>query len=158
MLPADMAERLRLIVSAKDVVFVGMGNILLGDDGLGPELGAGLSALGYDVIDAGVVPENHIGAVARRKPRMVILLDAVHLGREPGAIELLDRQALLDGACFSTHTVSPALVMERLESETGAEILMLAIQPVTLSMGAPLSPPVAATLGDVVRFFALLAG
>jgi hypothetical protein len=54
--------------------------------------------------------------------------------------------------------MSPAMVMERLESETGAEILMLAVQPATLEMGAPLSPPVAAALGDVVRFFALLAG
>jgi hydrogenase 3 maturation protease len=86
MLPADIAERLRLIVSAKDVVFVGMGNILLGDDGFGPELGAGLSALGFTVIDAGTVPENHIGAVARKQPRTVILLDAVHLGREPASI------------------------------------------------------------------------
>jgi hydrogenase 3 maturation protease len=156
MLPVDVAERLRRVVSMMDTVFVGMGNMLLGDDGLGPELAACLSALGYAVIDAGTVPENHIGAVARRKPRMVILLDAVHLGREAGAIELLDRQAILDGTGFSTHTLSPALVMERLESETGAEVLMLAIQPATLEMGAPLSPPVAATLGDVAYFLNLL--
>jgi hydrogenase 3 maturation protease len=157
MLPADVAERLRRIVSANDVVFVAMGNILLGDDGTGPELAAGLSALGYAVIDAGTVPENHIGAVAKRNPRTVILLDAVHLGREPGAVELLDRQAILDGTGFSTHHLSPALVMERLEAETGAEVLMLAIQPATLEMGAPLSPPVAAVLGDVANFFNLLA-
>jgi hydrogenase maturation protease len=158
MLPEGVAGRLREIVSKKDVVFVGMGNILLGDDGVGPEMAQCLSEAGFSTVDAGTVPENHIGVVAKRKPRTVILLDAVHLGREPGMVELLDRQAILDATGFTTHNMSPVMVMERLESETGAEVLMLAVQPASLEMGAPLSPPVAAALGDVVCFLCLLTG
>jgi len=157
MVPPDVAERLSRIVRRGGVVFLGIGNVLAGDDGFGPLLAAELSALGFTAIDAGTVPENQIGAVARRRPRTVVLLDAAHLEREPGDIELLDAAAVLDGTGLTTHNLSPAMVMERLAAETGAEILMLAAQPASTRFGDDLTPLLAAALGDVVRFFALLS-
>ncbi|RKZ07617.1 hypothetical protein DRQ25_11155 [Candidatus Fermentibacteria bacterium] len=124
------------------VVYMGIGNILRGDDGIGPELVARLSAKGLRTVDAGTAPENYIRPVARFEPDTVVLVDAVHLEREPGAVELLDRSEIMENTGFTTHTLSPVLVMERLEDETGAVVLMLAIQPRTLEFGAPLSPEV----------------
>ena len=140
------------LMAVDDVVFLGMGNILLGDDGIGPELIAVLAASGCRTVDAGTVPENHIGAVSRMKPSTVVIVDAVHLGREPGAVELLGREDILSGAGFSTHSLSPVLVMERLEAETGAEVLMFAVQPGSLEFGTPLSPPLATLLRDAGKF------
>ena len=151
MIPSDVSARLRELTGQGGTVFLAMGNIFLGDDGFGPELAAALAAGGHRTVDAGTVPENHIGAVARMKPSTVIILDAVHLGREPGAMELLERGDILEGAGFSTHTLSPVLVMEWLEAETGAEVLMLAVQPSTLKMGAPLSPGVSTAIEEVTR-------
>ncbi len=124
------------------VVYMGIGNILRGDDGIGPELVARLSAKGLRTVDAGTAPENYIRPVARLDPDTVVIVDAVHLDREPGAVELLDRSEIMENTGFTTHTLSPVLVMERLEDETGAVVLMLAIQPRTLEFGAPLSPEV----------------
>jgi hydrogenase maturation protease len=70
------------------------------------------------------------------------MIDAVHLDREPGSVELLERDEILENSGFSTHSLSPVLVMDRLESETGAAVFMLAIQPGNLTLGAPLSPAV----------------
>ncbi|NOQ21944.1 MAG: hydrogenase maturation protease [Candidatus Aegiribacteria sp.] len=128
------------------MVYMGIGNILRGDDGIGPELLARLSGKGLCTVDAGTVPENYIGPVARLDPDTVVIIDAVHLEREPGAVELLDRSEIMGNTSFTTHTLSPVLVMERLEEETGARVIMLAIQPGTLEFGAPLSPEVARLL------------
>ncbi|MCD4775582.1 MAG: hydrogenase 3 maturation endopeptidase HyCI [Candidatus Aegiribacteria sp.] len=125
------------------VVFMGIGNILRGDDGIGPELVSRLSEKGLCTVDAGTVPENHIRSVTRFDPDTVIIVDAVHLDREPGAVELLDRNDIKGETGFTTHSLSPVLVMERLEEETGAGIFLLAIQPGSIEFGAPLSPAVA---------------
>ncbi len=124
------------------VVYMGIGNILRGDDGIGPELVARLSEKGLCTVDAGTAPENYIRPVARFEPDTIVIVDAVHLDREPGSVELLDRSEILENTGFTTHTLSPVLVMERLEDETGARVVMLAIQPGTLEFGASLSPEV----------------
>jgi hydrogenase 3 maturation protease len=125
------------------VVYMGIGNILRGDDGIGPELITKLSSLGLHTVDAGTVPENHVRSVSRLKPDTVIIVDAVHLDREPGAVELLDRSDILDGTGFTTHSLSPVMVMKRLEEETGAGVFLLGIQPQSIEFGTPLSPAVA---------------
>ena len=128
------------------IVYLGIGNILRGDDGIGPELIAKLSEKGLCTVDAGTVPENCIGPVARLDPDTIVIVDAVHLDREPGAVEILDRSEIMGSTGFTTHSLSPVLVMERLEEETGARVVMLAIQPGTIEFGAPLSPVVASLL------------
>lgn len=128
------------------VVYMGIGNILRGDDGIGPELVARLSENGLCTVDAGTVPENFIGPVARHNPDTVVIIDAVHLDREPGTVELLDKSEIMGNRGFTTHSLSPVLVMERLEEATGAGVLMLAIQPGTIEFGAVLTPAVARLL------------
>ena len=137
--------KLLLFLKGK-VVYMGIGNILRGDDGIGPELVARLAGRGHCTVDAGTVPENYIRPVARLDPDTVVIVDAVSLEREPGAVELLERSEIMGNTGFTTHTLSPVLVMERLEEETGARVVMLAIQPGTLEFGAPLSTEVARLL------------
>jgi hydrogenase maturation protease HycI len=137
-----LKDRLTSLLNGR-VVYMGIGNILRGDDGIGPELVARLSGKGLYTVDAGTAPENYIRPVARLNPDTVVIVDAVHLDREPGAVELLDCSEIMENTGFTTHTLSPVLVMERIEEETGARVVMLAIQPGTLEFGSPLSPEVA---------------
>ena len=120
-----LKDRIHLLLKGK-VVYMGIGNILRGDDGIGPELVAKLSEKGFYTIDAGTVPENYMRPVTRLDPDTVVIVDAVHLDREPGDVELLDRSEIMANTGFTTHTLSPVLVMERLEEETGAGVFMLA--------------------------------
>jgi len=140
-----LKDRIRLLLKGK-VVFMGIGNILRGDDGIGPELVARLSGKGLFTVDAGTVPENYIRPVVRLDPDTVVIVDAVSMDSDRGVVELLDRSEILGNTGFTTHTLSPVMVMERLEEETGARVVMLAIQPGTLEFGAPLSPEVARLL------------
>ncbi len=124
------------------VVFLGVGNILRGDDAIGPELVERLSVIGMPAVDAGTVPENCVGVVKRMNPDTVVIVDAVHLGREPGSVEILGKEDIASGNGFTTHSLSPALVMERIERETDAPVFLLAVQPSNLEFAAPLSPEV----------------
>lgn len=143
-----LKDRLTSVLKGK-VVYLGIGNVLRGDDGIGPELVARLSEKGVCTVDAGTVPENYIRPVARLDPDTVVIVDAVHLEREPGAVELLDRNQIMGSTGFTTHSLSPVMFMERLEEETGARVVMLAIQPGTIEFGAPLSPAVARLLSTL---------
>ena len=137
----EFKKKIRDLLKGR-TVYMGMGNILRGDDGIGPKLVEVLWKKGARAVDAGTVPENYIGSVKRLEPDIIVMIDAVHLGKEPGSVELLKRDEILENSGFSTHSLSPVLVMERLESETGAAVFMLAIQPGTLEFGDPLSPAV----------------
>ncbi|MEN8209519.1 MAG: hydrogenase 3 maturation endopeptidase HyCI [Candidatus Fermentibacteria bacterium] len=137
----ELEKKIHILITGK-VVYMGIGNILRGDDGIGPELLARLAGKGMSTVDAGTAPENYIRPVARLTPDTVVIVDAVSMDREPGAVELLDRSEIMENTGFTTHTLSPVLVMERLEEETGARVVMLAIQPGTLEFGAPMSSEV----------------
>ena len=137
----ELKNKIRKLLKGR-IVYMGIGNILRGDDGIGPYLVEALRKKGASVVDAGTVPESYVGPVTRLEPDTIVLVDAVHLGLEPGAVELLERDEILEHNCFSTHNLSPVLVMERLENETGASVFMLAVQPETLKLGNPLSPAV----------------
>ena len=132
-------------------VFIGIGNCLRGDDALGPEFVAALAQQGLKVVDAGTVPENHIGSVARLFPESILIIDVVHLDREPGSVELLESDDISVATGFTTHTLSPVLVMDMLLQETGAPVKLLAVQPETLDFGASISPPVARTMEHLLN-------
>ncbi|MBD3277109.1 MAG: hydrogenase maturation protease, partial [Candidatus Aegiribacteria sp.] len=80
-LPAELNDKLR-----GRVVFVGIGNLLKGDDALGPKLVEELASKGLKTVDAGTTPENYIGKVASMEPDTVVLIDAVHLDSKPGSV------------------------------------------------------------------------
>lgn len=141
----ELEKKIRNLLKGR-IVYMGMGNILRGDDGIGPKLVEALRKKGAEAVDAGTVPENYIGPVKRLEPDIIVMIDAVHLDREPGSVELLERDEILENSGFSTHSLSPVLVMDRLGSETGATVFMLAVQPATLTLGASLSPAVSILL------------
>lgn len=145
-LRSELSEKLK-----GRTVFVGIGNVLKGDDALGPRLMEMLASRGLNTVDAGTTPENYIGKVAAMKPETIVIVDAVHLDSKPGSVELLDREKIMGGIGFTTHTQSPAMVMERLEQETEARVLMLAVQPASLKMGAEITPAVQKTLNHLTE-------
>jgi len=131
-------------------VFVGIGNPLRGDDAFGPELVSRIQGKVRAVcLDVGTAPESYAGKIAREKPGTIVLVDAVHLGKAPGAYELLEKDDILETG-FTTHDLSPHLLIDYLEKETGAAVYLLAAQPETLEMGSEMSGPVRETLDRLV--------
>ncbi len=128
------------------VVVVGVGNPLRGDDAAGCLVARRLrGAEGARVIEAEEVPESFVGDIAAAMPDVVALVDAVDLGAEPGAVAMLEREQVATYAP-TTHRMPLSLVMEVVQRRTGADVFLIAVQPLTLAFGAKVSPEVSATV------------
>lgn len=138
-------------ILAGKIVFVGIGNSIRRDDGLGPALVQRLrDKVDYPCINGGDVPENSFGMIVREQPDTIVLIDAVQLFLDPGEYRILTKSDLLNTG-FSTHNTSPSIFMEQLERETGAHVYLVGIQPHSIDYGNGLSDAIKRTLAHLER-------
>ncbi|HKZ63360.1 MAG TPA: hydrogenase maturation protease [Thermoplasmata archaeon] len=104
----------------------------------------------------GTMPENYTGALRGLRPSHVVLIDAAEMGEAPGSVGLI-HPARVRGQRFSTHAMPLTLVIEYLEGELGARVLLIGVQPDATPAIAPveseLSAAVMGGLYDLRRAF-----
>ena len=123
---------------------IGVGNILRGDDGAGPEVIALLGGrIEVPIVDASEVPENYGGWAAKQGLESVVFIDAVEFGGEPGEFRIIPLQNLMMSVS-STHNLSLHYVIRYLEEEWGGDAILVGIQPKSIELGEGLSAEVAA--------------
>jgi hydrogenase 3 maturation protease len=155
----NQRERSETEISGKEsseakVMVVGIGNRLRGDDGVGCEIVTLLQEERIEAIEAGAVPENFIGVIVRRKPEMVLLVDACDFGAPGGEFRLFSSEEIerLNFKGFSSHTLPLNMFAQLISDTCGAQVWLLGIQPESITLGAGLSTTVAAALPRVVDF------
>jgi hydrogenase 3 maturation protease len=132
------------------VCLLGIGNRYHHDEAVGPYLAEALEARpDYDVIDAGITPEDYIETTAHKHPDTILMVDATDFGGEPGEVRLLYPEHV-NYSGVSKQAGSLRMLAEFLQSRTHARIGLIAVQPADLSDGKGLSPPVAKTLDDLL--------
>jgi hydrogenase maturation protease len=148
----------------------GIGNILMGDDGVGPAVVRYLASnhlLPPDVTleDLGT-PSLDLPAYLSGYDR-VIFIDAVALDAPPGTIRVFSRDEITSvptGIRVSPHepTINDALIVLDFAGTAPREVVLVGVVPETLEGGMALSPRVAGAVegaGEVVwREIARLAG
>ncbi|MFC1809496.1 hydrogenase 3 maturation endopeptidase HyCI [Candidatus Omnitrophota bacterium] len=128
------------------VVIVGIGNVLKGDDALGPTLVQNLQGcINATCLDVGTAPETYAGKIVKEAPTTVLLVDAVDLSLQPGEYEILEGADIVKSG-FTTHDMSPHLLIDYIQNETNTSIFMLGIQPHHVSFGDDMSNEVMKTL------------
>jgi len=139
------------MINLKDIlkeksVLLCLGNRDRGDDGVGPCLASEIKdKVNFEVIDAGVAPENYTGVIKRLSPDTIVIVDAIYFDGKPGDIRLFSGDDLRVGK-ISTHDMSPKLLIQYLKSSTNAKIYVLGIRPGSNKFGQELSPEVRAAL------------
>jgi len=137
------------------VVFLGVGNPLKGDDGVGCFFVKELKNSGeaspsqIHIFDGGLVPENYLEPIVKIDPDSVFIVDAIDFDGFPGEIRLFHRTS--SQLYFSTHTLPLTFILEYLSKRTEAQIFILGIQPEKLSWGTGLSPKVKNAVRELVR-------
>ena len=145
LLEPALEARLHAILRRRSLL-VGLGHPLRGDDAFGLQLAAHLAPrASFPCIEAGPAPENHLGRILAHEPETVVFADAVQLGRPPGHLALFGLAEIARHG-LSPHELSVDLSMAYLGEHSTAHMWMLALQPATLDLGAPLSPRVKITL------------
>jgi hydrogenase 3 maturation protease len=106
-----------------NVVFLGVGNELRSDDGVGVYIAGKLG--GKKVINAGVAPENFIGKIKQMNPERIVIFDALDFGGKPGEIKIVDARKT-EGLKISTHSLPLSFFCKLFEN---IEIYLVGIQP-----------------------------
>jgi hydrogenase maturation protease len=143
-----------------EVLVLGLGNILLGDDGVGVHVVRRLAtepALppGLQPLDGGTMGFRLMDVFA--KSDAILLVDAVQLGGRAGTIRLLETDELnrhvRRGGRVSAHEAGlvDLLTLARLEGCTPARVALLGIEPQSIDWDEALSPPVTDALPAACR-------
>jgi len=134
----NLKEELSLLLKGK-VLIVGIGNTLRSDDGFGPTLVNQLkSRINAACLDVGPSPENFIGKIVRLNPDVILFIDAVSMDSPPATVRLISEdQVPVYG--FSTHNMSPKLMIDNIKSQINTKVALLGIEPSNLEFGEQLS-------------------
>ena len=121
-----------------ETLVMGCGNPLLGDDGFGPEVishlrdhcripdevllldaGTGISRLLFDIV------------LAPRKPRRLIVVDAMRRGLPAGTVSALALESvrLEEGRTFAEHQEPTSCLLKELRDMGGIEVTLLVAEP-----------------------------
>ena len=145
-------------MSDATVNILGVGNTLMGDDGVGPAAVERLAARGVPahvrLHDAGLAASDVLGRLDPDDP--LIVIDAVRAGGPAGAGYQVDVDVLvgegLPGMAVSLHELSivPALEMEALTGRVFSNVTVFGVEPARVAWGEGLSPAVASALDRLV--------
>ena len=155
----EIESQLRnFLKGASSLVVLGIGNDIRGDDGLGPYIIEELSLKREKLIESsdissifdlnelflingGSVPENFTSKIKSLDPSHIILIDASLMNKEPGDIEIVDKENI-SNVSISTHSMSLAYLIKFLELEKPYEILFIGIEPESMELSFELSDTV----------------
>lgn len=121
-------------------ILLGIGNDLLGDDGVGIYIVHHFSKDGWISIDGGIMPENFVRPIRDKKPELIVIVDAVQMGLTPGSARQIPSEFIQDcGICSHqlplTHLIS-------LLSPICKRVLLIGIQPGSIEPDTDLTGPV----------------
>ena len=127
------------------VLIVGLGNILLTDDGVGVHAARALQQAppaGTVVLEAGTAVLDILGPLEEAGARggRVLALDAVQAGGAPGTIYRLELTNDAPPAGDSLHELDLRGVLRLLRPEVRPAATVLGIEPASLEYGMQLSP------------------
>jgi hydrogenase maturation protease len=137
-------------------LILGIGNLLMTDDGVGVRLVQQLAAdysfpAGVIVLDGGTLGLDllpHLEGVER-----LLVIDAVETGEAPGTLVRLSGEEipLALATKVSPHQMGlkDLLTVADLQGHAPAEMVLWGVQPASIEMEMTLSPPVAAAMTDL---------
>jgi hydrogenase maturation protease len=154
---------------SKRVLVAGIGNVFLGDDGFGVEVVKRLAERelpeGVEVVDFGIRGMDLIYAL-QGGYEVVVFVDAVPRGEEPGTVYLIEPEIEDDGeVVLDTHAMDPVRVIKfaRTLGPTPARTFVVGCEPQTIISGEDyeemlmeLSEPVRAAVDEAADLVALL--
>ena len=124
-----------LLKTDKRILFVGIGNLLKKDDGVGVYISSRIrKKSNIEALTVEVSLENYIGKINSIDPDILVLIDCVEMGSAPGTYKLLSVRQI-DDLTFNTHNIS----LKRLSEFFKMPVYLLGIQPEKIDFGENIS-------------------
>jgi hydrogenase 3 maturation protease len=142
-------DELKNLLERKDkkILFVGIGNLLKMDDGVGVYISRNIiNSEGISAINAETSIENYIGKINSLNPDLLILIDCMEMNSSPGTCKLLDICEIED-ITFNTHNIS----VRRLSEFFDMPVFILGIQPEKIDFGENISYLVKKVADQIIK-------
>jgi hydrogenase maturation protease len=157
MIRSEVIKRQDQIKPASPILILGVGNLLLCDEGVGVHIIDLLKKLELPVyvelIDGGTALIDLLHLLCDRVK--VIVVDAVRLGSQPGSVYRFttDEVSELKPNQISVHQIGilEALRMAELAGWSPGQTVIFGIEPAKMDWGLELSPEVTKTIPDVIN-------
>jgi hydrogenase maturation protease len=157
MISSESIKRQDQIKPASPILILGVGNLLLSDEGVGVHIIDLLKKLELPVyielIDGGTALIDLLHLLSDRVK--VIVVDAVKLGSQPGSVYRFtpDEVSELKPNQISVHQIGilEALRMAELAGWSPGQTVIFGIEPAKMDWGLELSPEVTKTIPDVIN-------
>jgi hydrogenase maturation protease len=135
----------------KPVLVIGLGNTLMGDDGIGVRIAELIEANpllpdDVEVIAGGTDLLRYAARIEGR--RRVLVIDAVEDSAPPGSVQILD--VARPEAPQHAHHLSAEAAIALLRAATGVEIALVGVSIASAQFSSVLSPDLAARARDIV--------
>jgi len=130
-------DELNMLLSqkGKKLLFVGIGNLLKMDDGVGVYVSKKIKqSETISSLTVEVSIENYIGKINSLNPDVLILMDCVDMNLTPGSFKLLTLSQIQD-LTFNTHNIS----IKRLSEFFKMPVFIIGIQPEKIDFGENIS-------------------
>ena len=144
-----MSANLKNLLSQNDkrILFVGIGNVLKKDDGVGVYISKNIkNSDQVSSLTAEVSIENYIGKINSLNPDLLVIVDCVDMKSSPGTYKLLHLSTIQD-LTFNTHNIS----LSRLSEFFSMPVYILGIQPEKVDFGENLSYIVVQVANEIIK-------
>ncbi|MEM2878661.1 MAG: hydrogenase maturation protease [Candidatus Hadarchaeales archaeon] len=150
---------------SKGKLVVGLGNVLMRDDGTGVQLVRQLRSLGIDgevrLLEGATLGFDILDEIEGYEK--VVIVDAVDMGKEPGHVAVFDAERLIEqesGKKFSAHEIGLIEVLQvakRIGYSFG-NVTVVGIQPAEVCPGCGITEPVRSSFPEAVERILILLG
>lgn len=141
-----------------EICVIGVGNILMQDEGIGPKV-ADILKKNYtfepdiEIIDGGTLGLDLLPYLEKYKK--ILLIDVVDFGKEPGFIKILRGEEIPPylKTKLSVHHVGVQDLLEvaRLMGYMPEDLVLVGIQPEIIDLGLDLTPTLAGKLNELIE-------
>lgn len=135
------------------IIIAGIGNSLRGDDAVGSYIVKNLQGIiRAFTLDCEDTPEKYIDKFIDLKPDLIIFIDAMRLGRQPGELIIIsDKDVATKG--IITHQTNLHILINYIKMHINPQIFIIGIQPEDTTFGNSISHKVKATANILCELF-----
>lgn len=143
----DFQSKLERILQKKITLFVGIGNALKSDDGIGIYICKNIKKTNKVktlIVESGI--EKFVGKINSLNPEILILVDCTDFNKKPGFVDILPIEQIQDFT-VNTHTISVKRISEFFDMKT----YLLGIQPENVKFGEEFSKSVINSANELIK-------
>ncbi|MFX1279468.1 MAG: hydrogenase maturation protease [Promethearchaeota archaeon] len=130
------SKLLEKLKNSKKIVFMGIGEEKLSDDGVGPYIISELLSFSNEkflFINAGVDPMTRLDDVVKFQASHLVILDTCTLSKPPGTMAIIERKNIKESVPISSHTIPIHIVIDLLaEKLPNIKVFMIGFVPKSL--------------------------